>query len=43
MQVFFLTIGFIIVLFVYKGIKIVQQQEAWIVEKLGKFDRKLEP
>ena len=43
MEVFFLTIGFIIVLFVYKGIKIVPQQEVWIVEKLGKFDRKLEP
>lgn len=34
---------FIIGLFVYKGIKIVPQQQAWIVEKLGKFDRKLEP
>jgi regulator of protease activity HflC (stomatin/prohibitin superfamily) len=43
MSAFFLTVGFIIALFVYKGIKIVPQQEAWIVEKLGKFDRKLEP
>ncbi len=43
MEAFFLTIGVIVVLFVYKGLKIVPQQEAWIVEKLGKFDRKLEP
>ncbi len=39
----FLAFAFIVVLFVYKGIKIVPQQQAWVVEKLGKFDRKLEP
>ncbi|TAE34874.1 MAG: paraslipin [Alphaproteobacteria bacterium] len=39
----FLSFAFIVVLFVYKGIKIVPQQQAWIVEKLGRFDRKLEP
>ncbi|TAE79823.1 MAG: paraslipin [Alphaproteobacteria bacterium] len=39
----FLSFAFIVALFVYKGIKIVPQQQAWIVEKLGRFDRKLEP
>lgn len=37
------AITFIIVLTIWKGIKIVPQQEAWIVERLGRFDRKLEP
>ncbi|NET71330.1 MAG: paraslipin [Sphaerospermopsis sp. SIO1G2] len=39
----FLVFTFVVVLIVYNGIKIVPQQEAWIVEKLGKFDRKLAP
>jgi regulator of protease activity HflC (stomatin/prohibitin superfamily) len=43
MNAIFLTLAFVIVLFVYKGIKIVPQQQAWVVEKLGRFDRKLEP
>lgn len=43
MSPIFLAFAFIIALFVYKGIKIVPQQQAWVVEKLGKFDRKLEP
>lgn len=37
------ALALIVVLTVWKGIKIVPQQEAWIVERLGKFDRKLEP
>ena len=37
-----LLFAFAVVLVVWKGVKIVPQQEAWIVEKLGKFDRKLE-
>jgi len=41
--VFFAVIGFVAILVIFKGIKIVPQQQAWIVEKLGKFDRKLEP
>lgn len=41
--VFFIVIGLITVWFVWAGIKIVPQQQAWIIEKLGKFDRKLEP
>lgn len=40
---FFLAIAFIFALTVWKGIKIVPQQQAWIIEKLGRFDRKLEP
>lgn len=41
--VFLAVIGFIGLLCVIKGIKIVPQQSAWIVEHLGRFDRKLEP
>jgi len=41
--VFFSVIGFVIILTVFKGVKIVPQQQAWIIENLGKFDRQLEP
>jgi regulator of protease activity HflC (stomatin/prohibitin superfamily) len=41
--IFFTVLGFIGILVVFKGIKIVPQQQAWIVENLGKFDRQLEP
>lgn len=41
--VLFAVLGFIGILVIFKGIKIVPQQQAWIVEKLGRFDRKLEP
>lgn len=41
--VFFSVIGFIAILVVFKGVKIVPQQQAWIIENLGKFDRQLEP
>ncbi len=40
---FFLVIGFFLLLVLFKGLRIVPQQSAWIVEKLGRFDRKLEP
>lgn len=40
---FLLTVGVVGFLVVFKGIKIVPQQQAWIIEKLGRFDRKLEP
>ena len=44
MTVFFiLLLGFIGILVLFKGVKIVPQQSAWIVQKLGRFDRKLEP
>lgn len=35
--------GFVLLLLVFMGIKIVPHQNAFIVEKLGRFDRKLEP
>jgi regulator of protease activity HflC (stomatin/prohibitin superfamily) len=38
-----MVLGFVGVLVIAKGVKIVPQQSAWIIEKLGKFDRKLEP
>jgi regulator of protease activity HflC (stomatin/prohibitin superfamily) len=38
-----LGIGFLAVLTIWKGIYIVPQQSAWVVEKLGSFDRVLEP
>ena len=38
-----MVIGFVALLLVVKGVKIVPQQSAWIVERLGRFDRKLEP
>jgi regulator of protease activity HflC (stomatin/prohibitin superfamily) len=39
-----LSIGAVIaILLVFMSIKAVPQQEAWIVESFGKFDRKLEP
>ena len=40
---FILVLGFIGILVITKGVKIVPQQSAWIIEKLGRFDRKLEP
>jgi regulator of protease activity HflC (stomatin/prohibitin superfamily) len=42
MEVFF-AFGVIILILVFMGIKTVPQQQAWIVETLGKFDSKLEP
>ncbi len=37
------AIAVLIFMVVWRGIKIVPQQEAWIVQYLGKFERKLEP
>lgn len=42
-DVFLIILGFVFFLTIWKGVKIVPQQQAWIVEKLGRFDRKLEP
>lgn len=41
----FLMLGFlmILVLFVYKGIKIVPQQQAWIIERFGRYNETLQP
>ncbi|MGE0754909.1 MAG: SPFH domain-containing protein [Alphaproteobacteria bacterium] len=38
-----LALAAIIIIAVIMGVKAVPQQQAWIVETLGKFDRKLEP
>jgi regulator of protease activity HflC (stomatin/prohibitin superfamily) len=32
-----------VVVVVIEGVRIVPQQHAWVVERLGKFDRVLEP
>jgi regulator of protease activity HflC (stomatin/prohibitin superfamily) len=40
---FFIAIGIVVLLIIFNGAKTVPQQQAWIVENLGKFDRKLEP
>lgn len=37
------VLGFIAVIFVLKTFKIVPQQHGWVIERLGKFDRILEP
>src|SRR5579862_4453972 len=38
-----LAIAAILMIGIMMGVKTVPQQQAWIVESLGKFDRKLEP
>lgn len=38
-----LAVAFIAVITVFKGVRMVPQQSVWVVEKLGKFDRTLEP
>ncbi len=40
---FLAVIGFIGLLCLIKGIKIVPQQQVFVIEHLGRFDRKLEP
>lgn len=37
------AIGIVFFILVWKGVKIVPQQNAWIIERLGRFDKKLEP
>jgi len=43
MDTFLMVVGFILVLTAWMGIKIVPQQEAWVVERLGKFHSVLNP
>lgn len=43
MEMFLLAIAAIVMSGLIMGVKTVPQQQAWIVESLGKFDRKLEP
>lgn len=40
---FLVAVGVIVLFVLYNGIKVVPQQQAWIVENLGKFEQKLEP
>lgn len=40
---FWLVIGFVTFIIAFMGIKIVPQQEAWVIETLGKFDSVLNP
>jgi regulator of protease activity HflC (stomatin/prohibitin superfamily) len=42
MEVLLVIIGLVFVIIIAKGIKIVPQQEVWVIEKLGKFDRVIE-
>lgn len=43
MDVFLLVLGIIAIILVLQMVKIVPQQEAWVVERLGKFDKVLQP
>lgn len=36
-------LGIIAIIIIFSGLKIVPQQEAWLIQKLGKYDRVLEP
>lgn len=38
-----LAVAAVVMIIILMGVKTVPQQQAWIVENLGKFDRKLEP
>jgi regulator of protease activity HflC (stomatin/prohibitin superfamily) len=40
---FIIAIFFFAIIIIFKGVKIVPQQQAWIVERLGKFNETLEP
>lgn len=40
---FLIAAGVLVLFIIINGVKTVPQQQAWIVENLGKFDRKLEP
>lgn len=38
-----IAFGIVAIIVIFMGVKTVPQQQAWIVESLGKFDRRLEP
>ncbi len=42
-QIVYIVIAVIAIIFVTRAIKIVPQQHAWVVERLGRFDRTLTP
>ncbi len=39
----FIAVGVVVLIVIFMGAKIVPQQQVWIVQRFGKFDRKLEP
>lgn len=43
MDIILLSIGVIVIITVVSMVKIVPQQQAWVLEMLGKYDRVLEP
>jgi regulator of protease activity HflC (stomatin/prohibitin superfamily) len=43
MEIFFTILAILAVIFLLTTIKTVPQQEAWIVERFGKFDKVLQP
>ena len=42
-QIVYIVIAVIAIIFVTRAIKIVPQQHAWVVERLGRYDRTLTP
>lgn len=38
-----MAIGFVLAILIWKGVKVVPQQQAWVLETLGRFDKVLEP
>jgi regulator of protease activity HflC (stomatin/prohibitin superfamily) len=40
---FLIVILFLVIITLFKGVKIVPQQQAWVIERLGKFNEVLEP
>jgi regulator of protease activity HflC (stomatin/prohibitin superfamily) len=42
-DIILLVIGILALILIIKMVKIVPQQEAWVIERLGKFDKVLEP
>lgn len=43
MTTLFLAIAFLVIIFIYMGVKVVPQQNAFIIERLGKFHEVLRP
>ena len=43
MDMFVIVLGVFAVFLAFKTIKIVPQQNAWVIERFGKFNRTLEP
>ena len=40
---FIIAILFLVIITIFKGVKVVPQQQAWIIERLGKYNTTLEP